>query len=100
MPAVMATFSPQGLENSWRRHREATAHLHKRLQELGLKLFVKDPVRSPWEAGRWLPHPGNGEGETKHHVSEGCEPPGAGGSLFRPLAISRWLLFPAEGAPW
>lgn len=51
MPAVMATFSPQGLENSWRRHREATAHLHKCLQEMGLKFFVKDPVRSPWEAG-------------------------------------------------
>lgn len=51
MPAVMATFPPQGLENCWRRHREATAHLHKHLQEMGLKFFVKDPVRSSWEAG-------------------------------------------------
>ncbi|XP_052049471.1 alanine--glyoxylate aminotransferase [Apodemus sylvaticus] len=44
----LALIAEQGLENSWRRHREATAHLHKRLQELGLKLFVKDPeIRLP-----------------------------------------------------
>uniref|UniRef100_A0A2K6M947 Alanine--glyoxylate aminotransferase n=1 Tax=Rhinopithecus bieti TaxID=61621 RepID=A0A2K6M947_RHIBE len=33
-----------GLENSWRQHREATAYLHRRLQALGLQLFVKDPA--------------------------------------------------------
>lgn len=44
-------FPPQGLENSWQRHREVAAYLYKRLQELGLQLFVKDPVRSPKEGG-------------------------------------------------
>uniref|UniRef100_A0A2I3S9M2 Alanine--glyoxylate aminotransferase n=1 Tax=Pan troglodytes TaxID=9598 RepID=A0A2I3S9M2_PANTR len=34
----------QGLENSWRQHREAAAYLHGRLQALGLQLFVKDPA--------------------------------------------------------
>ncbi|KAK2108095.1 hypothetical protein P7K49_013260 [Saguinus oedipus] len=34
----------QGLENSWRKHREAAAYLHGRLQALGLRLFVKDPA--------------------------------------------------------
>ncbi|XP_034377535.1 alanine--glyoxylate aminotransferase isoform X2 [Arvicanthis niloticus] len=44
----LALISEQGLENSWRRHRETTAHLHKRLQEMGLKFFVKDPeIRLP-----------------------------------------------------
>lgn len=44
----LALISEQGLENSWRRHREATAHLHKCLRELGLKFFVKDPeIRLP-----------------------------------------------------
>ncbi|XP_059134531.1 alanine--glyoxylate aminotransferase [Peromyscus eremicus] len=44
----LALISEQGLENSWQRHREATAYLHKRLQELGLQLFVKDPaIRLP-----------------------------------------------------
>lgn len=43
-PHSLAAF-PQGLEKSWRRHREVTAYLHERLQGLGLKLFVKDPVR-------------------------------------------------------
>lgn len=38
------TFSPQGLERSWQRHHEVTQYLHRRLQELGLQLFVKDPV--------------------------------------------------------
>ncbi|XP_051010331.1 alanine--glyoxylate aminotransferase [Acomys russatus] len=39
----LALISEQGLENSWQRHKEVTAYLHKRLQELGLQLFVKDP---------------------------------------------------------
>ncbi|XP_055473076.1 alanine--glyoxylate aminotransferase isoform X2 [Psammomys obesus] len=44
----LALISEQGLENSWQRHREVTAYLHKRLQELGLQLFVKDPkIRLP-----------------------------------------------------
>lgn len=44
----LALISEQGLENSWRRHKETTAHLHKRLQEMGLKFFVKDPeIRLP-----------------------------------------------------
>uniref|UniRef100_A0A8I3WXH4 Alanine--glyoxylate aminotransferase n=1 Tax=Callithrix jacchus TaxID=9483 RepID=A0A8I3WXH4_CALJA len=34
----------KGLENSWRKHREAAAYLHGRLQALGLRLFVKDPA--------------------------------------------------------
>ncbi|XP_010375322.1 serine--pyruvate aminotransferase [Rhinopithecus roxellana] len=40
----LALIAEQGLENSWRQHREATAYLHRRLQALGLQLFVKDPA--------------------------------------------------------
>ncbi|KAF6112615.1 alanine--glyoxylate and serine--pyruvate aminotransferase [Phyllostomus discolor] len=40
----LALIAEEGLENSWRRHREVTAYLQERLQELGLQLFVKDPV--------------------------------------------------------
>uniref|UniRef100_A0A8C0R7I3 Alanine--glyoxylate aminotransferase n=1 Tax=Canis lupus dingo TaxID=286419 RepID=A0A8C0R7I3_CANLU len=40
----LALIAEQGLENSWRQHREATAYLHERLQGLGLQLFVKDPA--------------------------------------------------------
>ncbi|XP_017366221.1 serine--pyruvate aminotransferase isoform X1 [Cebus imitator] len=40
----LALLAEQGLENSWRQHREAAAYLHGRLQALGLRLFVKDPV--------------------------------------------------------
>ncbi|CAO2625508.1 Alanine--glyoxylate aminotransferase [Lemmus lemmus] len=44
----LALISEKGLENSWKQHREAMAYLHKRLQELGLQLFVKDPaIRLP-----------------------------------------------------
>lgn len=44
----LALISEQGLENSWRRHKETTAHLYKHLQEMGLKFFVKDPeIRLP-----------------------------------------------------
>ena len=39
-------LSLQGLENSWRQHREASEYLHACLQGLGLQLFVKDPVRT------------------------------------------------------
>ncbi|KAL2775362.1 serine--pyruvate aminotransferase [Daubentonia madagascariensis] len=38
----LALIAEQGLENSWRQHREATAYLHGRLQGLGLQLFVRD----------------------------------------------------------
>uniref|UniRef100_UPI0000683239 alanine--glyoxylate aminotransferase n=1 Tax=Homo sapiens TaxID=9606 RepID=UPI0000683239 len=40
----LALIAEQGLENSWRQHREAAAYLHGRLQALGLQLFVKDPA--------------------------------------------------------
>ncbi|XP_058155727.1 alanine--glyoxylate aminotransferase [Dasypus novemcinctus] len=40
----LALIVEQGLESSWRRHREVTAYLHGRLQGLGLQLFVKDPA--------------------------------------------------------
>ncbi|KAM4835945.1 alanine--glyoxylate aminotransferase [Thomomys bottae] len=40
----LALIVEQGLEASWRRHREASAYLHSRLRELGLQLFVKDPA--------------------------------------------------------
>uniref|UniRef100_A0A8D0PT98 Alanine--glyoxylate aminotransferase n=1 Tax=Sus scrofa TaxID=9823 RepID=A0A8D0PT98_PIG len=40
----LALLVEQGLENSWRQHQEATAYLHRRLQGLGLQLFVKDPA--------------------------------------------------------
>ncbi|KAM9664734.1 alanine--glyoxylate aminotransferase isoform 1-T1 [Trichechus inunguis] len=44
----LASMAEQGLESSWRQHREAAAYLHGRLQALGLQLFVKDPaVRLP-----------------------------------------------------
>ncbi|XP_032125388.1 serine--pyruvate aminotransferase isoform X2 [Sapajus apella] len=43
----LALLAEQGLENSWRQHREAAAYLHGRLQALGLRLFVKDPALSP-----------------------------------------------------
>lgn len=52
-PHPLVPLPEQGLENSWRRHREVTSYLHGRLQELGLQLFVKDPVRSgAWDRGR------------------------------------------------
>ncbi|XP_012320482.2 alanine--glyoxylate aminotransferase isoform X1 [Aotus nancymaae] len=40
----LALLVEQGLESSWRQHREAVAYLHGRLQALGLRLFVKDPA--------------------------------------------------------
>nr|XP_003421215.2 serine--pyruvate aminotransferase [Loxodonta africana] len=40
----LATIAEQGLESSWRQHREAAAYLHGRLQALGLQLFVKNPA--------------------------------------------------------
>ncbi|KAG8445398.1 hypothetical protein GDO86_010253 [Hymenochirus boettgeri] len=39
----LAILAEQGLECSWARHRENALKLHKGLEELGLKLFVKDP---------------------------------------------------------
>lgn len=35
----------QGLENSWRQHREVAEYLWKGLEDLGLQLFIKDKVR-------------------------------------------------------
>uniref|UniRef100_A0A8D2BCS5 Alanine--glyoxylate aminotransferase n=1 Tax=Sciurus vulgaris TaxID=55149 RepID=A0A8D2BCS5_SCIVU len=44
----LALIVERGLEESWQLHREATAYLHGRLQELGLQLFVRDPaIRLP-----------------------------------------------------
>ncbi|XP_062050105.1 alanine--glyoxylate aminotransferase [Lepus europaeus] len=40
----LALLVEQGLEKSWQRHREVTQYLYRRLQELGLQLFVKDPA--------------------------------------------------------
>ncbi|XP_004620737.1 alanine--glyoxylate aminotransferase [Sorex araneus] len=40
----LAILAEEGLERSWRRHREVTTYLQKRLQGLGLQLFVKDPA--------------------------------------------------------
>ncbi|XP_037706338.1 serine--pyruvate aminotransferase [Choloepus didactylus] len=40
----LAILAEQGLESSWRQHREAAVYLHGRLQGLGLQLFVKDPA--------------------------------------------------------
>ncbi|KAJ8418618.1 hypothetical protein AAFF_G00001170 [Aldrovandia affinis] len=44
----LAILAEMGLENSWRRHKEVAEHLHKGLEDLGLKLFVQDKnVRLP-----------------------------------------------------
>ncbi|KAM5327032.1 alanine--glyoxylate aminotransferase isoform 2-T2 [Glossophaga mutica] len=40
----LALIAEEGLENSWRRHREIASYLHRRLRELGLQLFVRDPA--------------------------------------------------------
>ncbi|XP_006875265.1 PREDICTED: serine--pyruvate aminotransferase, mitochondrial-like [Chrysochloris asiatica] len=40
----LAIIAEEGLENSWKKHQEATTYLQGRLQELGLQLFVKDPA--------------------------------------------------------
>ncbi|XP_004637421.1 serine--pyruvate aminotransferase [Octodon degus] len=40
----LALMVEEGLEVSWRRHHEAMAYLHGRLQGLGLQLFVRDPA--------------------------------------------------------
>lgn len=39
----LAILVEEGLERSWRRHRDVTAYLHEQLKTLGLQLFVKDP---------------------------------------------------------
>ncbi|XP_056664252.1 alanine--glyoxylate aminotransferase isoform X1 [Monodelphis domestica] len=44
----LAILAEEGLEESWRKHREATNYLYEGLQKLGLQLFVKEPaVRLP-----------------------------------------------------
>ncbi|KAM3929866.1 alanine--glyoxylate aminotransferase isoform 2-T2 [Leptodactylus fuscus] len=40
----LAILAERGLERSWELHRENTLSLHKGLEDLGLKLFVKDPA--------------------------------------------------------
>ncbi|XP_063771847.1 alanine--glyoxylate aminotransferase [Pseudophryne corroboree] len=40
----LAILAEQGLERSWDIHRENALRLHKGLEALGLKLFVKDPA--------------------------------------------------------
>ncbi|XP_053565881.1 alanine--glyoxylate aminotransferase [Bombina bombina] len=40
----LAMLAEQGLERSWELHRENALRLHKGLEALGLKLFVKDPA--------------------------------------------------------
>uniref|UniRef100_A0A8C7IEB4 Alanine--glyoxylate aminotransferase n=1 Tax=Oncorhynchus kisutch TaxID=8019 RepID=A0A8C7IEB4_ONCKI len=38
----LAILAEQGLENSWRRHKEVAEYFHEGLENMGLKLFVKD----------------------------------------------------------
>ncbi|KAK2831774.1 hypothetical protein Q7C36_016860 [Tachysurus vachellii] len=38
----LAILTEKGLENSWRHHREVAEYLWKGLEDLGLKLFIKD----------------------------------------------------------
>lgn len=40
----MKEIATEGLENVNDRHRESALRLHRGLESLGLKLFVKDPV--------------------------------------------------------
>uniref|UniRef100_A0A4W4H6H0 Alanine--glyoxylate aminotransferase n=2 Tax=Electrophorus electricus TaxID=8005 RepID=A0A4W4H6H0_ELEEL len=38
----LAILAEKGLENSWRQHREVAEYLWKGIEDLGLKLFIKD----------------------------------------------------------
>ncbi|XP_074046834.1 alanine--glyoxylate aminotransferase [Macrotis lagotis] len=38
----LALLAEEGLEKSWKKHREATNYLYQELQKLGLQLFVKE----------------------------------------------------------
>ncbi|CAI9603631.1 unnamed protein product, partial [Staurois parvus] len=40
----LAILAEKGLECSWEQHREIALRFHKGLEDLGLKLFVKDPA--------------------------------------------------------
>ncbi|XP_068136747.1 alanine--glyoxylate aminotransferase [Hyperolius riggenbachi] len=40
----LAILAEKGLERSWEQHREIALMFHKGLEDLGLKLFVKDPA--------------------------------------------------------
>ncbi|CDR00797.1 unnamed protein product, partial [Oncorhynchus mykiss] len=40
----LAILAEQGLENSWQRHKEVAEYFHEGLENIGLKLFVKDKV--------------------------------------------------------
>jgi len=44
MRLIILKFLLKGLENSWRHHREVAEYLWKGLEDLGLKLFIKDKV--------------------------------------------------------
>ncbi|XP_015999705.2 serine--pyruvate aminotransferase [Rousettus aegyptiacus] len=41
---ALALIAEEGLESSWKRHRETSLYLQQRLQALGLQLFVRDPA--------------------------------------------------------
>ncbi|KAL1023366.1 hypothetical protein UPYG_G00039880 [Umbra pygmaea] len=44
----LAVLAEQGLENTWQRHREVAEYFHEGLENMGLKLFVKDKnIRLP-----------------------------------------------------
>uniref|UniRef100_A0A8B9JLU4 Alanine--glyoxylate aminotransferase n=1 Tax=Astyanax mexicanus TaxID=7994 RepID=A0A8B9JLU4_ASTMX len=43
----LAILAEKGLENSWRQHKEVAEYLWKGIEDLGLKLFIKDKVRLP-----------------------------------------------------
>lgn len=38
----LAVLSEEGLENSWKRHRDVAEYFHEGLESMGLKLFVKE----------------------------------------------------------
>ena len=42
----IAMIAEEGLEKCWQRHRECAEQLHQGLQDLGLKLLVKNKVFS------------------------------------------------------
>ena len=49
-------LAEEGLENSWKRHKECSKMLYAGLDKLGLKLLVTDPsVRLPTVTGVLVP---------------------------------------------
>ena len=41
----LAMIAEEGLESCWKRHKECAELLHKGVEDLGLKLLVKNKVR-------------------------------------------------------